>query len=405
MTLRKYIILAIITIISIGCQFDNLTCFKLYVEKSGEITSNPDTIFEFQFKNGRFKSKNIYRVLQNNDFEFGYNEQIHQNRYIINGFGDIYDIDKNQQIFENKNPRSIYEITGDSIFYKFQYSFYEIMDIHHSNLNYSITPTYSIYNLKSNTFEFIKDSIRYNKRGILSPDKKSSVFFEPKEYIGLYIDTINPERKYFDRTIKGDIYLHHRNENPIKIFSNATVSVSSYSSNRISNFPVFWIDNDSFIFQISNNKIAISNLNGEYKVFTPIKNSKLCFYPPVFRKNHKGEILFFSLTNETISHKVDIETMSLIPTGRYQKQIIKSNFYVQYGDYGDNSSLYIDDFLIYSSNKEIHFKCSEKLIAFINNETENERNKRIDIWNNKKEKVATLKLSKREYIVALIDEI
>jgi len=172
----------------------------------------------------------------------------------------------------------------------------------------------------------------------------------------------------------------------------------------LQNFPLIWVDSSTFLFQISNSKLALSNLSGEIKEFESLSKSKLTFYFPILIKDYKDDYLFCSSHEKSICFTVDIKNLKLIPEGNYRKYKLKKDFFIKtvFTDSLQNY-FYCQDSLIYAIQGNVEYTASNSHLAILDR---NKQEKFISliVWNNDKKLILKENLNENNYLVAIIDE-
>ncbi|MBR9861504.1 hypothetical protein GYB22_12325 [bacterium] len=215
----------VIGTVSLACtsQAEKTKVYSLLVaEYEKSVSGNYTHLVSYNFSDGKFVSKDtIYSVLPLREqeqgkqvrFDLGTNF-IYQNRYVITGIGNVFDL-KTQSLIMEESDEFI-EARGDSLIFQ--------------RANIFTGTGYLVCNLKKRTYEFVKDPSFFMVKGIHSPNHCH----------GIEVD-------YSVLPYKIQLY---DNENHSEIIINdcGKGSLQDVISSTLSNVPVHWIDNQHFIY-------------------------------------------------------------------------------------------------------------------------------------------------------------
>lgn len=224
-----------------------------YNFKNGKLLSK-DTIFSTPtFKNGK-------RLVS---YDFGDNV-IYKNRYVISGLGNVIDV-KNRVLLEDTGDDFIDAIGDSLIFYR---------------NNHNTGTGYLLADLKKWEYRFIQDN-SFSVKGLHSPNHQ----------LGLQID-------YSELSYK--IALYDKDNNKKIIVNDCGYgTLMSIKSSSMSDVPVYWIDNQNFLYALrglnSGRKVLIYKTNIEKKSSEVV--AEIDSVPPAvsnsfFSKDSEENIIF-----------------------------------------------------------------------------------------------------------------
>lgn len=244
-----------------------------------EINKDTSLLLSYHFGNTIYIDT-LLTETKNNTIFTNYGSHTYRNNYIFTSWGDFFNIKKNKFIDIYGGDIGIcIEKNGDSIIYRNNYITEKLQ--------------YYCYNLETEIFDTITDPIRFRVEGKLSPDKTKGLTYNWKT------NEITLHRVEGD-TILGSCFTRQNIEHHIDI----------------EGFPLFWLDNNHFLTQISNGEIVKVNLQGDIEPALTIKgvgkssdaikiyqdiNGKIIYY--YNKKEYGGKQVYYSINIENKTYK------------------------------------------------------------------------------------------------------
>lgn len=235
----------------------NLSLFTVQC-KAGEESCHTQEIIRYDFKNGELTAKETILSMPIEEARFDLGENIiYQNRYIISGFGDIFDIRTRQVLGDGRG--FLVDIVENNV----------IVEENKIDLE-----GFFAFNLETKKYRKLPPSNVFESDGKLSPNKKRFASWSFQN--GFQFDEVEHWKSIRKTKING--------------YFIASCSMRCSSSMKV---PFVWIDNDRILTQKSNGEIISINVSGKIEKITNIKIDETPDSLPFIERDEFGNFSYY----------------------------------------------------------------------------------------------------------------